>query len=236
MDEEKQDFDWGDLGRDWWMNAARQLGANERQAKFAAAKRRGCTNTGAAIEAGYAATANQVARSTGYRLARSNSVGRLLAFASAEKEGPDGSVEPAEARRILSGLARGSDPSIRIRACEALARMEAAKASEPQEDPDPTRTIAELVRASPEYGPVLAADLWFAEAGHIDSMPFAELLAPILVKRFPAAWNRYRAAAGSAWSENLDALGAGPVLTHSEIVSRLPTGRAEKKEKAADAT
>ena len=49
-----------------------------------------------------------------------------MAFAAAEAsgEGYDGSVSPAEARRILSSLARGSDPSVRIKAFENISKMD----------------------------------------------------------------------------------------------------------------
>jgi hypothetical protein len=59
-------------------------------------------------------------------VARSNITEKLLAFASAEAEGQgyDGSVDRAEGRCILSSLARGSDPSVRIRAIEQLAKFD----------------------------------------------------------------------------------------------------------------
>ena len=125
-DNTKDDFNWGQLGPAWWADVGKQLGASDRQLRFAACKHRGCSNTQAAKEAGYTSSDPAGLRSTGYRLARSNITERLLALAVAESngEGYDGSVDAAESKRILSSLARGSDPSIRIRACEALAKMD----------------------------------------------------------------------------------------------------------------
>jgi hypothetical protein len=122
------DFDWGQLGSAWWADVGKQLGASERQLRFAVCKYRGCSNTQAAREAGYRSADPDGIRSTGYRLARSNIIERLLAFAAAEAsgEGYDGSVDRSEGRRILSSLARGSDPSIRIRAVEQLAKFDEA--------------------------------------------------------------------------------------------------------------
>ena len=123
-DDTTDDFDWGPLGAAWWADAGKQLGAKPRQLKFAAAKHRGCTNTEAARQAGYGNGDSNSIRATGYRLARSNITERLLAFASAEGQGYDNTVDRAEGRRILSSLARGSDPSVRIRAVEQLTKLD----------------------------------------------------------------------------------------------------------------
>jgi hypothetical protein len=49
----------------------------------------------------------------------------LLSMAKAQTgEGPDGNVTMTEAKQILSRLARGSDPNVRIKAIESLAKIE----------------------------------------------------------------------------------------------------------------
>src|SRR6185369_1641011 len=122
---ETDTFDYGTLGEVWWLQTGQQLGANVKQIRFAAAKYRGCSNTQAYREAGYEAANEGGYRTGGYRLARANIIERLLAFAAGDGgEGYDGSVDRAEARRILSSLARGSDPSVRIRAIEQLGKMD----------------------------------------------------------------------------------------------------------------
>jgi hypothetical protein len=119
-------FDWGELGEKWWRDAGAQFKASEAQIKFACAKHRCASNAGAAREAGYAGCAdNDIAKQSGYKAFRTTSVQNLLAFAAAEaKGGNDGTVYGGEARRILSKLARGSDPTVKIRAIEALQKLD----------------------------------------------------------------------------------------------------------------
>jgi len=82
------------------------------------------TAAGAARVSGYSGDKVGI-RQAGSRAARSAAVTNLLALAKAESgEGPDGVVGAAEAKRILSRLARGSDPNVRIKALESLARID----------------------------------------------------------------------------------------------------------------
>ena len=49
----QDDFDWGQLSRDFWLATAQTVGATEKHAKFAAAKFRGATNADAARVSGF---------------------------------------------------------------------------------------------------------------------------------------------------------------------------------------
>jgi hypothetical protein len=119
------EFDWSPLGEGRWQELGKDCGATERQLKFAAARFRGCSNAESARQAGYGSGASDAnVRSTGYRLSRSNIIVKLLALAAADSSGFDGGVTRQEARQILSRLARGSDPSVRIRAIEQLSKMD----------------------------------------------------------------------------------------------------------------
>jgi len=121
-----QDFDWSPLGSFWWASAAEKYRATVRQTRFACAKHRGASNTGAAREAGYSAQKNAI-RQIAYRVYRSNVVQNLLAFAEKHQNGDaiiTKPVDTGEARNVLSNLIRGSDPSIKIRALEALQRID----------------------------------------------------------------------------------------------------------------
>src|SRR5262245_39097990 len=213
-DETTDDFDWGQLGAAWWTEVGKQLGAKPRQLKFAAAKHRGCSNTQAAREAGYKADGDGM-RATGYRLARSNITERLLSFAAAEAsgEGYDGSVDRAEGRRILSSLARGSDPSIRIRAIEQLSKFdEADRAARTKEELSAKDAAAELLLGVPNYGPVIVAEAIFSEGGTLWGCPYLNELAPILASKFPGAWQRYRSAIKEPEHlKEFDALANGPI-------------------------
>ena len=152
-------FDWGPLGETWWHETAGQLGASPLQARFACAKHRGCSNTEAARQAGYKAEGDGI-RSAGYRAMRSNIVERLLAFAASEGGGYGGEVDRDEARRILSSLARGSDPSIRISAIDKLTKMDEADRQQhaAEDEPTPKEALAELAELSPEIAAQLAAE------------------------------------------------------------------------------
>ena len=82
------------------------------------------TATGSARAAGYAGDDTTI-RQAGHRAAHSTAVVGLLSMAKAETgKGPDGNVTMTEAKQILSRLARGSDPNVRIKAIESLAKIE----------------------------------------------------------------------------------------------------------------
>ena len=171
-EETTDDFDWNPLGAAWWADAGKQLGAKPRQIMFATAKHRGCSNTEAARQAGYGGGDSNSIRSTGYRLARSNITERLLAFAAAEASGQgyDNTVNRDEAKRILSSLARGSDPSVRIRACEQLAKMDEADrqqsaAAEVESSPE------EILKLIAEFSPLAAAELAGRHGASLEGLP-----------------------------------------------------------------
>jgi hypothetical protein len=126
-------FDWGVLGENWWLEAAKSVGADERQTKFAAAKYRGCSNTDSARQAGYTDNTDAI-RQVGYRCFRTRTCQTLLALAAAEgKGGVDGTADDAECERMLTNLMRGSDPNIKIRAAEALQKLRERKAERERE-------------------------------------------------------------------------------------------------------
>jgi hypothetical protein len=156
---ETSPFDWGPLGEAWWLETAEQLGASALQTKFACAKHRGCSNTEAARQAGYKADGDGI-RSAGYRAMRSNLVERLLAFAAGEDGGYGGEVDRDEAKRILSSLARGSDPRVRISAVEQINKMDAQERAElaVKEPGDCRPVLQELVALSPSIAAAVIAE------------------------------------------------------------------------------
>ncbi|HXX50935.1 MAG TPA: hypothetical protein VEI98_06570 [Xanthobacteraceae bacterium] len=147
-----EDFDWGELGSDWWLTTSREIGANTKQAMFACAKHRGASNTEAARQSGYGSGSEAAVRAEGYRVFRSNTVQQLLSLAVAEAGGGyGGDITDAEARQILAKLARGSDPQVKIKALESLAKMDAVKAAAEREEGtrSPAAIIAELKLNAP---------------------------------------------------------------------------------------
>jgi hypothetical protein len=188
------EFDWGSLGESWWTDASTSIGADLRQAKFACCVHRGCSNTEAARQAGYSPGNEEGMRAEGYRVSRSNKVLSLLALANAETgTGPDGTVDKAEAKRILSSLARGSDPAVRIRAIEQLQRMEEQeRASAAEEGPiDPIKSVAELCETSPLFAAFIIANNNVRPAPDfiLKSFPSAALAA-MRGSAFTVSWSR----------------------------------------------
>jgi len=119
-----EEIDWGELGESWWREAGANCHATEQQIIFALHRHKGMTATGCARAAGYAGD-DATIRQAGHRAAHSTAVMGLLSMAKAETgKGPDGNVTMDEAKQILSRLARGSDPNVRIKAIESLAKIE----------------------------------------------------------------------------------------------------------------
>jgi hypothetical protein len=240
------DFDYGQLTKDWWNETGKTIGASERAIKFSAAKFRGASNTVAAREAGYGGTNESGARSEGYRLYRSNKVTQLLSLAAAEAGGGiDGSVQPQEARQILSHLARGSDPSVRIKALEALAKMQEREDEAKRGDPEPTlqEQLVAVIACLPMsgLGAAMAMGTWFDYAKSIAAFPFLELCAPIVHQNFPGEWQRFRNAEKRADNaEWLDKCADGLVIGGDDLVNavRAASGSARLRpvREAADAT
>lgn len=219
----ESDFDWQPLGMAWWLDAARQFGASDRQTRFAAAKFRNCSNTQAAREAGYQSAEPGQLRTTAHRLSKSNIVAKLLAFAAAESGGTgyDGNVSRDEAKGILSRLARQSDPNIKIRACEQLAKFDEAdrQSRAANKDPDPENVARQILSCSPAFGPIVIADTFFNQEKQIWGMPLLKQLAPLLKRDHPSAWDRYRASLKSDRDRtDFDALANGVFLTVEQIV------------------
>jgi hypothetical protein len=151
-------------------------------------------------------------------------VGRLLALASGAGSGYDGSVDRDEARRILSNLARGSDPAVRIRSIEALQKIDEADRQQQaaREEPSLEDIARDVLETHPEYGPVILCDLIFQDNNSVWGTPFLEHLAPILKRDFPKAWERYRAAARAEWRTEFEKLSDGPLLTIEQILQMHP--------------
>jgi hypothetical protein len=221
MSDDGQEFDWSPLGEAWWRDAAGACGASDKQAKFACLRHRGMTAVGAARGAGYGGEGASI-RQLGSRTAKSPAVLNLLAMAAAEAGGgTDGTVDTPEAKRILSRLARGSDPNVRIKALDSLAKLEEReRESNTSEDPgDLNEIVRRTVLALPaSLGPALAVGMWFEWLGDIEGFPFLREVAPLLAHDLPEEWARWR---GDKPNPRLDELAAGPVLSSDELVAAL---------------
>jgi hypothetical protein len=159
--DEQTEFDYSPLGPGFWLEAQKTAGASDLQTRFACCRHRGMTAAGAAKAAGYSGDADSI-RQAGSRAAKSTAVMNLLALAQAEQAGgDDGTVKGPEARRILSKLARGSDPSVRIRAVELLAKLEREDrefAAQTATNHDPLEELRIIAQTSPAFAAQLAKD------------------------------------------------------------------------------
>jgi hypothetical protein len=175
--------------------------------------------------AGYGGANEAGARTEGYRLYRSNKVTQLLSLAAAEAGGGiDGCVQPQEAKQILSHLARGSDPSVRIKALEALAKMQEREDDARRRDPEPTleESIDAVIACLPMtgLGAAMTMGTWYNKAKSVATFPFLKECAPIVQKNFPDEWARFRNGVKRRdEAELLDKVACGPVLDGEDLVN-----------------
>jgi hypothetical protein len=220
MSEQETEFDWSPLGEAWWMEAAATCGATPLQARFGCCRHRGMTQAGAARLAGYGGGPDGV-RKAGSQAAKSTAVCNMMALAQAETStGDDGVVGTGEARRILSRLARGSDPNVRIKALDSLQKIEDRQRAERLRDDGPSdhvSAVRAVILSIPCYGPALACGMWADNYG-IETFPFLRECAPLLANKFPEDWARWR---GRRPDPGIDAMAAGPILSADEIVTAL---------------
>jgi hypothetical protein len=130
------DFDWSPLGESFWRNAAEACShkPTEQQIRFACLKHSGLNASDAATRSGYEGEEAAI-RVAGHRASKSTAVTELLSYARAETgKGDDGIVSGSEARRILSRIARKGNNNERVKALEALAKLE------------PTREVGDPVK------------------------------------------------------------------------------------------
>jgi hypothetical protein len=79
-------------------------------------------------------------------------------------QGPDGNVTTAEAKQILSRLARGSDPNVRIKSIEALAKIERDEREFEQRQAESGTDLRSQYEEIRKISPELAAE-WAKEKG-----------------------------------------------------------------------
>src|SRR5215469_16173926 len=161
--------DWGELGEDWWREAGANCHASEQQIIFALHRYKGMTATGSARAAQYAGNDDTI-RQAGHRASHSTAVTALLSMAAAETgKGPDGNVTLTEAKQFLSRLARGSDPNVRIKSIETLAKIEREERElnirQAESGTDIHQEIREIAKISVELAEAYAKDKGIAWDG-----------------------------------------------------------------------
>jgi hypothetical protein len=157
-----EEIDWGELGEEWWREAGTACHASEQQIIFALHRSKGMTATASARAAKYAGDDTTI-RQAGHRASHSTAVCGLLSMAKAETgQGPDGNVTMTEAKQILSRLARGSDPNVRIKSIETLAKIEREERElnirQAESGTDIHQEIREIAKISVELAEAYAKD------------------------------------------------------------------------------
>lgn len=235
-------FSWDPLGEPWWRAAAEACDhkPTEEQLRFAVGRHDGLTAADAAKRAGYVGDGQRI-RQAGSRAAQSTSVQELMAYVFAETgvgDGDEGVVTGNEARRILSRIARKGDNNARIKSLEALAKLskdELAARSKDEGPSDPVETTRQLFACTGLFGAVMVSEMWFNSVGDVARAPHFELFAPVVARRFPELWSKYREPIlkraecfrgdehERRYLEIFDAAGAGPELTDEQFRAALGT-------------
>ena len=210
---------WQPRGQPFWDDIGKKaaLRKGSLALRFVAAKEMGCSNAEAARRAGAGGSAN----TSGYRLSKSNEVLRLYATLQAETGSELGNVDAKRARSILSRLAEGSDPSIRIRAIEALQKMDEREAFQRRDElGDGSETLRQMIRCAGAVGALAACATYFREFRTLYGMPLAREVLPLVRARYPEAWREIIESIPPSFEhhkEDIFKLSAGPVLRPEEI-------------------
>lgn len=123
------EFDWGAISEERWREFQADVGADDRQLKFAAAYFRCGSMSQAGREAGYGSA--DTLRQAASNAHKTKTVQQLLSLARGDARGAgDDMLTDEEAMRILTRMAKSGDANSRIRAIEQIGKMKLAAAEE----------------------------------------------------------------------------------------------------------
>jgi hypothetical protein len=195
-DETTDDFDWGELGEQWWRDTGAQCGATNLQIRFACARYAGASATGAARLAGYTDSEQDKSaiRQSGYKALRTTAVANMLALAAAEdKAPPDRILDKTERAKKLSELAHSPDPTLSIRAIEALNKMADREAElgqgRDQDGMSDWRAARELLQL--EGGGLALLSIWVGLGQCPSWLPLLHDVHRAVMREAPDMWERY---------------------------------------------
>lgn len=192
-DQQADEFSWGALGEEWWRTTGAECRASEQQIRFACARHAGATATGAAKLAGYEAAGGGI-RQAGHRAARSTAVLNMLALAEAEDKptSPKLLDKPARIAHLSEIANKSPDPTLKIRAIEALNKMderdtELGKATD-QDGFAEWRYVRELLQTP--GGGVAVVSMWTANGQALANMPLLHDVRRITMAENPNYWDQ----------------------------------------------
>jgi hypothetical protein len=194
--EPSDDFKWpDDPSADWWMVQGTVYGLKPEYIKFAAAKFQlgghgSRQNSLAASLADIEATP-----SAAFRIARSVGVQKLLDEAKKIQAGKAPRVTDAEIDQRIDLMIKSPDHRAAGVGIELRAkRDERSVRLRDEGSSDPAGIMRQILAEMGSEGVVSAAELWFyASGGNLLTCPGFELIAPVIFRRFPDCWQRYRA-------------------------------------------
>jgi len=199
MNEQQQQFLWGELSEKWWRENGAACRATEQQIRYACARHQGANKSKAATLAGYRGSPEAL-RSAGVRAEGTKAVDDLLTLAAAAEDGglKDGPATPEEIDRKLTKLIRSPDGAISLKAIEAQERREERKRSRAPPDTvgDPATTLRRMLTIAPSR-----FDVWFVGATFLNfvdrhgprmdiaaSIPLFTEFAPYISKQCHPVW------------------------------------------------
>jgi hypothetical protein len=191
-------YNWAPLGRSFWARAALECNGTPLQARFACAKTRGLNHSAAAREAGVA----RAAKSIGFELSKNPKVVAMLAMAATagkvrpsklEDARPDGEMTGAEAKSILTDIARSSDPVLKIRAVEALGKIIDQEEQRDRRELSLDQAFEAAHKAAGKFGAQFLVEAFFQTHRSLpwSCEPFTRLVSD-LAAAFPDRWRHYQ--------------------------------------------
>jgi hypothetical protein len=222
---------WAPIGEQKWRELAEGSNASELQLKFAAARFGGMNASAAAKAAGYSGDKDAIRRA-GYSALRSTAVQALLELAAINAP-LDAKITEKEIDAKLARLIRSGDPLVMLKATELHQKRETARAAEltaEKSDDDYRMQGAEiagrLVCGAPSgLGAAVCLAYDFQIRGDITDFPFLKEVAPVVSKKFPEEWQRWRSPFEKPHLANqlraLDEAAAGPLLEGDALVAAI---------------
>lgn len=220
-------------------------GCSKLQLKFGVARFQGASQTAAARAAGYQGN-DDALRRAGYAACRSTGVQNLLELAAVNAPAT-AAITDTEINAKIAKLVRSSDSNVSLKAMDLHAKRQAAKAAElaakeDDGDVDPDQADADLICAIPVggIGAAICLGLHYNRGvGRIAHFTFLKEVAPLVSRKFPENWQRWRARCDNPTLKDeldyIDQCAAGPLLEADALIAAVraarPKGSAARKTK-----
>jgi hypothetical protein len=240
-EDDSKSFNWGPLGKSWWVSNGEACRASEKQILYACARHQGAQQYKAAALAGYAGDGDAL-RSAGSNAEGRRAVQDLLTLAQAAESGADESIATSEEiDKKLTRLIRAPDPAIALKASEVFDRREERKRQQNRQDKealgDPFETAGELLTTLGLLAAPIAAGTYATLGGVVTATPHFRLMAPFLKQRFPELWESWRQPLLERFEADdrdrnlaeFDAAGNAPLLTDAEFKAAIAASAAPKR-------